>query len=337
RDAPIVVHLADWSPQPEPFTVSLNPDVLFAGRPYRISLIQPKPYDRAAHEAAFDRRDYSSLVEQTTLASGLVTVCDVPVLRPWGLLVLSPLPAREGLWPPRFVSTDSQGTPAVGLSSPETNAMVRFTTDGSEPGPDSPLYREPVPLGSCREIRARAYVGDATSATSVLRHLPAAGGFAISLLKNGDFSQGTDHWRTVISKEIRPESLGFVAEKIDRLDNRFGARLDIKASDGVPYHLRLVQPLEVRAEADLYVTATLLADRPARVRFGIQERRAPFRVVHVGVLEIGPEPRRIRLSMTNPHPQLQTMANNYAAVLRQLGKDQERIRVELHDLAPEFF
>ena len=80
--------------------------------------------------------------------------------------------------------------------------------------------------------------------------------------------------------------------------------ITVKASDGIPYHLRLVQPLQVPGQADLYVTATLFADRSTRVRFGIQDQSAPFRVVHVGALQIGTSPRRLRLHMTNPHPDL---------------------------------
>jgi len=304
-DAPIVVHLVDWSGEPKPFTISLNPDVLFAGRPYRITLITPKPYDRAAHQAAFDSRDYSSLVDETPVASGPVTTCQIPVLRPWGLLVLRPLADQADLWPPRFFWLDHQGEPAIGLVSPDRDATVRFTTDGSEPDQDSPPYREPILAGSSGEIRARSYRGDQASTVSILRHLPAEARYAKSLLKNGDFSEGIANWQAVVSQEIGRDALEFSVEKIEKLDGRFGARLNIKAGDGVPYHLRLVQPVQVPAQADLYVTATLLADRPARVRFGIQERRAPYRVIHVGILEVGPEPRRVRLSMTNPHPDLE--------------------------------
>jgi hypothetical protein len=200
---------------------------------------------------------------------------------------------------------DHQGVPAIGLSSPTHDATVRFTTDGSPPDEDSPTYREPIPVESCREIRACSHRGDEASTVSILRHLPAAGQGATLLLVNGDFSDGTENWRRVVSQTIGdPDALELTVEKAPKLDDRFAARLHIKASDGVPYHLRLVQPVQVPAQANLYVTATLSADRPTRVRFGIQERSAPYRVVHVGVLEIGPAPRRLRLSMANPHPDL---------------------------------
>lgn len=49
---------------------------------------------------------------------------------------------------------------------------IRYTTDGTEPGPDSRLYTGPVPVDSLPEgtatIRARLYYGPAASVTSIL-------------------------------------------------------------------------------------------------------------------------------------------------------------------------
>jgi hypothetical protein len=304
-DAPIVVHLVDWSEDPQPFTVSLNPQTLFAGRPLSVSLITPEPYERQAHEAAFESGDYSVCSKEVPLATGHVTTCQLPPLRPWGLLVLRPLPNQAGLWPPRFASVDHQGVPAICVLSPDRDATLRYTTNGSEPTQDSPVYREPISVESCKEIRARSYREGAASSVSALPHLPAIDLGATSLIVNGDFSQGIEGWRRVVSKEIGiPDALEFAVERVESRGDPFAARLSIKASDGVPYHLRLVQPVLVANQANLYVTATLSANRPTRVRFGIQERSAPYRVVHLGILQIGTEPRRFRLSMSNPHPDL---------------------------------
>jgi hypothetical protein len=299
------VHLVDWSKDPQRFTVSLNPDTLFAGRRLSISLVTPKPYDREAHVAACESGDYASLVQEVPLAEGHVTTCQLPPLRPWGLLVLRPLPEQAGLWPPRFVVSDHQGVPAVHVLSPDRGATVHFTTDGSDPEQGSPIYRDPISVQSCSEIRACSYRGDAVSSISVLQHLPAVGSGSTSLLVNGDFSQGTQNWRSVVSQGSGGRNaIEFTVGKVPGAYDRMGAQLCVDASDGVPYHLRLVQPVQVPEQADLYVTATLSANRPTRVRFGIQERSAPYRVLHVGVLEIGTEPRRLRLNMTNPHPDL---------------------------------
>lgn len=304
-DAPIVVHLVDWSAHPRPFTVSLNPDVLFAGRPLSVSIITPKPYDRASHAAAFASGDYRPLLQESPVASGLVTTLEVGPLQPWGLLVLRPLPARPGIWPPRFVATDREGEPAVRVVSPGGDSVARVSTDGSPPGSTSPVIDSPVLAGSCREIRAVSFRDGQRSSVSVLRHLPPAGERAASLLVNGDFSDGERGWRSIVSRELSGEdALEFTVEEDPAHAGRRAARLRIRASDGVPYHLRLVQPVRVEEGARLYVTATLSADRSARVRFGIQERSAPYRVVHVGVLELDTAPRRIRWNLSNPQPDL---------------------------------
>jgi hypothetical protein len=209
------------------------------------------------------------------------------------------------LWPPRFIMTDDKGVPAIQISSRDRGATVRFTTDGSPPTPDSPVYREPISLHAGREIQACSWHGAKRSQVSVLRHVPAAGQSAKSLLVNGDFSQGTKNWRSVVSRQLAAsDALEFTVDANPSFHRRKAARLNIKSSDGVPYHLRLVQPLQVPGQANLYVTAKLSADRPARVRFGIQERGSPYRVIHVGIVEISPEPRQIRWNLTNPHPDL---------------------------------
>ena len=47
-----------------------------------------------------------------------------------------------------------------------------------------------------------------------------------------------------------------------------------------------------------------MAGRPTQVRVGIQEMQPPHRVAMVRVLEIGPEPTVLKLSMNNQHPEL---------------------------------
>jgi hypothetical protein len=221
------------------------------------------------------------------------------------MLVIRPAEAGQGLWPPHFVIRDHQGAPAVHLATSDRNATIRFTTDGLHVGRDSLVYQDPILVESCREVRACSVRDAEVSSESVLRHLPAAVQPDPSLLHNGSFTQGTDHWRRVVAREMNdPVALLFTVERNPQLSERFAARLNVQSSDGVPYHLRLVQPLQVTATANLYVTATLVADRRTRVRFGIQERKAPFRVVQCDVLEIGTTLRRLRFTTTNPHTDL---------------------------------
>lgn len=304
-EAPVVAHLVDWSASPQPCTVSLNPDALFAGRPLRVSLIAPRPYDAAAHARAFETKDYAPLVQETVLAEGKVTTVEVPALQPWGLLVLRPLPAKAGPWPPRFLLAESKGQAVLTLSSPDRNAVIRFTTDGSAPGRTSLIYRDPLPLGSSTALRARSYLGNAASAESVLAHPPAAGQGPRELLVNGDFAGGSTGWTPVTMDPLKAADLEFTVGPVSKLGDIPGARLVIKQSDGVAYHLRLTQPVTVKAGATLNLTTTLVADRPTRIRLGVQERREPFRGVAVRIFEIGPEPTVIRMSLSNAHPELQ--------------------------------
>jgi hypothetical protein len=103
---------------------------------------------------------------------------------------------------------------------------------------------------------------------------------------------------------VPPGSLKFSTGPEAELGGVTGARLDVSAADGVPYHLRLVQPVTVAAGASLYLQATLASSRPARVRLGVQEASHPYRVVGVRVLDLGPTPQRVLLTPVNQHPEL---------------------------------
>ena len=50
--APVVVHLIDWAPQPEPFTLVLDPRRFFGDVPLRVRLLTPALYDAAVHARA---------------------------------------------------------------------------------------------------------------------------------------------------------------------------------------------------------------------------------------------------------------------------------------------
>lgn len=307
--APVVVQLVDWSDNPQPCTVSFNPDTLFAGQPLQLTLITPQPYNREAHAAAFDSHDYSALVRKTPLAEGAVTTCEIPALKPWGLLVISPLPDQRQLWPPRLIRTELNAADAIGAVSLSAGATLRYTTDGTDPKPSSPILKQPVPLAmvsspGITEFRARSYRGGEASPVATLAHLPTARHWR-DLLVNGGFSEGKTGWQPVVMAPLQPTALEFDVAPIPQLDHAMGAHLRITATDGVPYHLRLTQPVAIKAGAQVQLRATLMADRPARIRIGLQEVPAPNRVVGVRVLEIGPKPTRLLLAPTNDHPDLQ--------------------------------
>lgn len=300
-DAPIVVHLINWSNLQQPFNVSLNPQALFAGRPVSVSLVTPKPYDQALHHQAFDTRDYSALSQTTPLAEGAVTTCEVPPLQPWGMLVIKPLPAKAALWPPRFVPTDLNGTDAVTIVPPATGVTVRYTTDGTAPTSKSPAFTRPLPLAGLKTLRARSFTPTASSTVAALSHFPNAGSGWTNLLTNADFSQGTTGWRTVTTSG----KVDFTTGPVPALGGVTAARLQIAAADGVPYNLRLTQPVNVPTGAQVYLRTTLAASQPTRIRLGVQEVNPPHRVIGGRVLEIGPTPQRVLLTPVNEHPDLQ--------------------------------
>ncbi|NCP31102.1 MAG: hypothetical protein GW867_13870 [Armatimonadetes bacterium] len=305
-EEPVVAHLVDWTDNPQPFTVSLNSTTLFAARPLRVSIVTPKAYDKAAHAAAFDTHNYSSLVTETVLAEGKVATVPVPALRPWGLLMIRPLPEAPGPWAPHLALVEQGGNPALSLTSPDSDAAIRFTTDGTEPTRNSHLYSGPLPLDGLTQVRARAYDLDMESTVSETRHLSPTGLASQELLANADFAAGTANWTPVVFEGLGdPEALTVTVENVARLGAAPAARLAVGKSDGVPYHLRLTQPISVEAGARLYLTSTLMADRPTQVRLGVQETRPPHRVVMIRVLEIGPEPTPLRISLQNEHPDLQ--------------------------------
>jgi hypothetical protein len=110
KDAPVVVHLIDWTKgASEPVTLKLKTEAFFPGKKLSISLRTPKAFDSAAHAAAETAAQamrkngelfgsaqaaaYEPLVNETVLnvaVDGGWTTITVPALSPWGLLVVKP-------------------------------------------------------------------------------------------------------------------------------------------------------------------------------------------------------------------------------------------------------
>ena len=163
-DAPVVVHLVDWSPEPKPFTVHLNPARLFGDRGLTCRLLVPAPYDRRAHEQAEQTRSCGKLSMAIALESGYATTLRLPALAPWGLLVIEPDASRaDGVWQPT-ISADAadyyRPTLKVKMASASTNAAIRYTTDGAEPTAASPQYTAPLTLTEDTTLKARAFRAD---------------------------------------------------------------------------------------------------------------------------------------------------------------------------------
>lgn len=56
----------------------------------------------------------------------------------------------------------------VNMNAPYSGGVIRYTTDGTEPTADSPVYNDPFPVGTLTDIRARYYRNNAESVTTYL-------------------------------------------------------------------------------------------------------------------------------------------------------------------------
>ncbi len=94
-------------------------------------------------------------IKMPPLARETIDTGGVNLLRQW----IESLPGRPVL-PPPVITPDggSFGGPTeVTLSTDEAGAQIRYTLDGSTPGPSDPLYQGPITLTAPTVLRARAY------------------------------------------------------------------------------------------------------------------------------------------------------------------------------------
>lgn len=83
------IHLVDWRDEPQPFSINVKIDLFFGKEPATLRLLQPvAAYDRAAHDKAFDSRDYAPLVRSTPLAISAEATVALPALAPWGVVIV---------------------------------------------------------------------------------------------------------------------------------------------------------------------------------------------------------------------------------------------------------
>jgi len=194
-NTPVAVHLVDWSDQPKPFTLALDPRRLHGDRPVRVRLLTPSAYDKAAHDAAEKTRSYGALSQTRPLPSGHMTMFEIPALNPWGIVVVEPDPAAvKGAWQPAIGADAAdchKDTLRVRVSSASPGATIRYTTDGREPTAASTIYSGPIALAQSATVRARAFVdgvGESAAASAsfakddtVVAVLPDAAGLKADL------------------------------------------------------------------------------------------------------------------------------------------------------------
>jgi uncharacterized repeat protein (TIGR03806 family) len=101
------------------------------------------------------RTNTNSGIRMPPLARQTVDAQGVQVLHDW---ILS-LPGKDVLAPPRIAPDGGTFTSpvTVKLSSPDPRAQIRYTVDGSVPGPQDLLYTAPIKVTEPTVLRARAY------------------------------------------------------------------------------------------------------------------------------------------------------------------------------------
>ncbi len=165
-NAPVVIHLVDWSEHPHRFALQVDPARFFGDRPLEIRLLLPKPYVESEHRAAEQSGDFRPLCRTVLLATGRVASVDIPALDPWGIVVVEPSKAnRHSVWQPAIWAEESSYYSErliVRIDCASPDAEVRYTIDGTEPDRNSPRYAGPFPLTGSATIRAVAFTGTDT-------------------------------------------------------------------------------------------------------------------------------------------------------------------------------
>ena len=173
---PVVIHIIRKDPaNTAPFTISLNPDAFF-GTPIKKTLYTMRPYSATVHDTARSTKNFSTLaVDATTTAMADVrlTQIQIPSFDLWAILVLEP--AGGGLVQPTILTRREmiEATQEVRIVN-SGKGTIRYTLDGSDPGPTSALYNGPFSIAGARTIKARAFLeSESTPVSSVtVRRIP---------------------------------------------------------------------------------------------------------------------------------------------------------------------
>jgi hypothetical protein len=269
----------DWSQEPQPFRLTLNPASFFGNRKIRWRLLAPAAYDQAAHKRAEKVGDYTALVDNAQMGEGMQNEFLLPALRPWAILVLEPLEqVKDHLWKPTILGRThfvEESTAVIRCATEE--AEIRYTTDGTEPNASSALYTAPLALRKSTVIKARAYGKQGVSGVSSGCFM--LGAWSKDILQNGSFEQGIDGW-----KVVNPgNDLASMTASAEALEDGTGhaIQLKVKRSSGTPYHLRLVQDFTARSGGYYDLRFRARAEKPTTIQVGLQERVKPYRALRV--------------------------------------------------------
>ncbi len=111
EDAPIVIHLVDWSERPSDFELSLRNESFFPAGGLKVSMLRPVGYNKSLHQKAYQKAQqmlkdgeklsakqagaYSVLSEKVDLgtsSSNEYTKIQIPGIDPWAILVVTTEP-----------------------------------------------------------------------------------------------------------------------------------------------------------------------------------------------------------------------------------------------------
>ena len=179
-DGAVVVHLVDWSDNPRPFRLTLNPAAIFGDKALKMKLLVPAAYDKATHEKAEETRSYEALSKTIPLEGGYVSSVSVPALKPWGLLVVEPADTLDaGVWQPVIWTADDglyREKLVLQMKSASRDATIHYTTDGSAPSKASPRYETSIELAESATVNAVAVLpGGRTSRVASVSFKKGAG------------------------------------------------------------------------------------------------------------------------------------------------------------------
>ncbi len=164
EDAPVVIHLVDWSDNPQPFGVSLRPAAFFGDRSLKTTLLRPTSFDKQQHAHAKESGSYGDLVETVSLTGGHTTNLSLPAVKPWAMLIVEPDEQNDrGVWQPTIHTTESafyREEFLVRLESASADASLHYTTDGTQPTQISPRYVDPIELTQNATLKAVAVQPD---------------------------------------------------------------------------------------------------------------------------------------------------------------------------------
>jgi uncharacterized repeat protein (TIGR03806 family) len=118
-----------------------------------------RPHVIAPHDIwrsiAYMRINTNGDIRMPPVARETIDAQGVQVLRDW----INSMPGKDVLAPPQITPDGGTFGKAVNVSlrSPDAGAQIRYTVDGSVPGPQDTLYSGPITVSGPTVVRARAY------------------------------------------------------------------------------------------------------------------------------------------------------------------------------------